>query len=140
MAIDRATLWTLIVAILGGIAIGFYTGNFARETKMPGEALRTEDATGFLPLVTEEDVDPAAAKVTNARIRQVMAALEEYALLNGNTLPANLELLVTTQQLQAETIIDGWKRPLQYSFDAEKRIYKVSSLGADGEVSSDDIP
>ncbi len=140
MTFDRMTRWTIIVAILGGIAMGFFTGDFAREAKMPGEALRTEEASGILPLLTDETVDPDATKITNVRIRQVMAALEEYALLNGNTLPTTLEVLVSTQQLKAETIIDGWGRPLQYTFDPVKRIYTISSLGADGKVSKDDIP
>ncbi len=139
MAIERASLIVGLAAAVAGIGIGLFTGDFARASKQPGEALRTEDATGFLP-VAPEPSNPDAEKITNARIRQVMAALEEYALVHGNTLPEALDILVTQAQLKQETIVDGWGRPLHYTYTAEKRVYTVSSFGADGIPSADDIP
>lgn len=137
---DRRTLLTVTLAIAVGVTVGFLTGNLGRESKMPGEALRTDDATGHWRRHAEPTSDVNAETLTNTRIRLVMQALPTYALLNAGRLPETLDALVTSGLLGKDMIRDGWDRPLRYAHDAEQGIYSVRSLGPDGLPSEDDIP
>ena len=130
----------LIPAILVGIAVGFLWGNLENEAKMPGEAIRSTDATGHW----QRHVLPAEGieeeMTTNARIRLVMQALPTYALLHAGKLPAALDALVADGLLGKDAVRDGWERPLLYVCDDEG-VYTVSSAGADGlPATEDDIP
>lgn len=137
---DRRTLLTVTLAIAVGVTVGFLTGNLGRETKQPGEALRTDDATGHWRRHAEPAVDINAEILTNTRIRLVMQALPTYALLNAGRLPTSLDALVTSGLLGKDMVRDGWERPLCYTLDTERGIYSVRSLGPDGLISDDDIP
>ncbi len=137
---DRRTLILVTLAILAGVTIGFLTGNLGREAKMPGEAIRTDDATGHWHRHAEPKTDVNAEILTNTRIRLVMQALPTYALLHAGGLPENLDALVSSGLLGKDMIRDGWDRPLCYTYHAEKSVYTVSSLGPDGIRSADDIP
>lgn len=138
--LDRRTLLIVTFAIAVGVTVGFLTGNLGREAKMPGEALRTDDATGHWRRHAEPMADVNAETLTNIRIRLVMQALPTYALLNAGRLPDSLDALVISGLLGRDVVRDGWDRPLCYALDAEKGVYAVRSLGPDGRVSEDDIP
>lgn len=137
---NRRIAILVAVSAVVGVLIGFFTGNLSRETKMPGEALRTEDATGHWERHAEPSVDLDAEVVTNTRIRLVMQAIPTYSLLNAGRYPKSLAELVSDDLLGPDVIRDGWGRPLIYALDPERREYTVSSLGADGVPSVDDIP
>lgn len=139
-ASDKATLVLVSIAIAIGVAIGFYSGYLGRETKQPGEAIRTSDATGHWKRHAEPASNINAEILTNTRIRLVMQAIPTYALLNAGSLPTTLDDLVTDGLLGKDMIRDGWDRPLRYTTDAEKTTYTVRSLGSDGCPSDDDIP
>lgn len=128
------------LAAVAGVAIGFLFGNLGRESKEPGEAIRTDDATGHWTRHAEPVADVNAEILTNTRIRLVMQALPTYALLNAGELPASLGELVSDGLLGKEAVRDGWDRPLVYTVDAERGVFTVRSLGADGVPSEDDIP
>ena len=128
------------IAITIGMAIGFYAGYLGRETKQPGEAIRTSDATGRWKRHAEPAVDIDAEVLTNTRIRLVMQAIPTSALLNAGVLPKSLATLVEEGFIGQEIIRDGWSRPLIYEIDTTKNTYSVRSLGADGVESDDDIP
>ncbi len=134
------TLTLVTLAIVAGVAIGFLTGNLGREAKMPGEAIRTDDATGHWRRHVQPDSEINAEVLTNTRIRLVMQAIPTYALLNMGELPQSLDALVTAELLGKDAIRDGWERPLHYTIDLEKACYTVRSLGPDGVPSADDIP
>lgn len=137
---DRRTLLTVTLAIVVGVTVGFFTGHLGRESKMPGEALRTDDATGHWRRHAEPASDVNAEMLTNTRIRLIMQALPTYALLNAGRLPESLEALVTSGLLGKDVIRDGWDRPLNYTHNAETGVYSVRSFGPDGLPSEDDIP
>ena len=139
-ASDKATLVLVSIAIAIGVAIGFYSGYLGRETKQPGEAIRTSDATGHWKRHAEPASNINAEILTNTRIRLVMQAIPTYALLNAGSLPTTLDDLVTDGLLGKDMIRDGWDRPLRYTTDAKKATYTVRSLGSDGCPSDDDIP
>ncbi len=136
----KSVVVTVVISAIIGCAVGFLTGNLSREMKMPGEALRTEDATGRWIRHTENLVDVDAEILTNTRIRLVMQAIPTYALLHAGHLPESLDVLVADDLLGKEVIRDGWGRLLIYTFDDAASQYTVRSLGADGETSEDDIP
>lgn len=135
----RIAILVAVSAVVGTL-VGFFTGNLSRETKMPGEALKTEDATGHWERHAESSVDLDAEVVTNTRIRLVMQAIPTYSLLHAGRYPESLADLISDDLLGAEVVRDGWGRPLVYTLDSERRRYTVSSLGADGVPSEDDIP
>lgn len=137
---DKANAILVSVAIAIGVAIGFYSGYLGRETKQPGEAIRTSDATGHWKRHAEPAADIDAEILTNTRIRLIMQAIPTSALLNAGVLPQSLDTLVTEGLLGADVIRDGWGRPLVYTIDSEQNTYSVHSLGADGVRSEDDIP
>ena len=139
-ASDKATLVLVSIAIAIGMAIGFYSGYLGRETKQPGEAIRTSDATGHWKRHAEPASDINAEILTNTRIRLVMQAIPTYALLNAGSLPPTLKALVTDGLLGKDMIRDGWDRPLVYTINTEEGTYTVRSLGSDGLPSEDDIP
>ena len=128
------------LAAVAGVAIGFAFGNLGREAKLPGEAIRTDDATGHWTRHAEPTADVNAEILTNTRIRLVMQALPTYALLNAGELPATLDALVSDGLLGKDAVRDGWDRPLIYTLDAEEGVFAVRSLGPDGVPSEDDIP
>ncbi|MEG1479718.1 MAG: type II secretion system protein GspG [Kiritimatiellia bacterium] len=137
---NRKTVIIVTIAIAIGMAIGFGSGNLCRETKMPGEAICTDDATGHWQRHAEPVSDINAEILTNTHIRLVMQALPTYALLHAGALPESLEALVTSGLLGKDIIRDGWERPFIYTRDAQRSIYSIRSLGADGLPSADDIP
>lgn len=137
---EKANVILVSVAIAIGVAIGFYSGYLARETKQPGEAIRTSDATGHWKRHTEPAADINAEILTNTRIRLIMQAIPTSALLNAGELPQSLDALISEGLLGKEVIRDGWGRPLAYTIDTESGVYSVRSLGADGIPSQDDIP
>ena len=130
----------MLPAVIAGVVVGFFFGNLADETKMPGEAVRTTDATGHWVRYTEHAPDVNAEIITNTRIRLVMQAIPTYALLNAGRLPETPHALVTSGLLGAETVLDGWGRPFELTVDAAGERYSVRSLGPDGVPSEDDIP
>jgi hypothetical protein len=136
----KINLTIVSIAITIGMAIGFYTGYLGRETKQPGEAIRTSDATGRWKRHAETAVDIDAEVVTNTRIRLVMQAIPTSALLNAGILPTALTKLVEEGLIGQEIIRDGWSRPFVYEVDPTTGTYAVRSLGADGVESDDDIP
>lgn len=138
--INKANLLFVSIAIAIGIAIGFYSGYLGRETKQPGEAIRTADATGHWKRHSEPAADIDAEILTNTRIRLVMQAIPTFALLNAGMLPPSLDALIADGLLGKDVIRDGWDRSLIYTADHEKGSYTVRSLGADGKPSDDDIP
>ncbi len=136
----KSVVITVVLSAIVGCAIGFYSGNLSRETKLPGEALKTEDATGRWRRHAEPMADLNAEILTNTRIRLVMQALPTYALLHAGHFPETLDVLVADDLLGKDVIRDGWGRPLVYTFNAETAQYAVRSLGADGVPSEDDVP
>lgn len=128
------------LAAAAGVAIGFAFGNLGREAKLPGEAIRTDDATGHWTRHAEPTADVNAEILTNTRIRLVMQALPTYALLNAGELPDTLGALVSDGLLGKDAVRDGWDRPLVYTLDATNGVFSVRSLGPDGLPSDDDIP
>ena len=113
----------MVAAALVGVAIGFLWGNLGRETRLPGDALRTDDATGPF------NVPAAPAQ-----------AVQHYTLLNAGAPPPTLETLVEADLLGRELLRDGWDRPFQYAVDPKTGAYAVRSLGPDGKPSDDDLP
>ncbi|MBQ9693360.1 MAG: type II secretion system protein GspG [Kiritimatiellae bacterium] len=139
-ASDKANVILVSVAIAIGVAIGFYSGYLGRETKRPGEAIRTSDATGHWKRHAEPAADINAEILTNTRIRLIMQAIPTFALLNAGALPESLDALISDGLLGKDVIRDGWDRPLIYTADHEQGTYAVRSLGPDGVASDDDIP
>ncbi len=137
---NRKVSLLVTLAAVAGVAIGFAFGNLGREAKLPGEAIRTDDATGHWTRHAEPTADVNAEILTNTRIRLVMQALPTYALLNAGELPATLDALVSDGLLGKDAVRDGWDRPLIYTLDAEEGVFAVRSLGPDGVPSEDDIP
>ena len=137
---NRKVSLLVTLAAVAGVAIGFAFGNLGREAKLPGEAIRTDDATGHWTRHAEPTADVNAEILTNTRIRLVMQALPTYALLNAGELPATLDALVSDGLLGKDAVRDGWNRPLIYTLDAEEGVFAVRSLGPDGVPSEDDIP
>ncbi len=133
---------TLLVTVAAavGIFIGFAFGNLAREAKQPGEAIRTDDATGHWERHAQPTADINAEILTNTRIRLIMQALPTYALLNAGRLPEDLDALVSSGLLGKDIVRDGWDRPFVYTLDDSGETYAVRSLGPDGVPSDDDIP
>jgi hypothetical protein len=137
---EKVNVIVVSIAILIGMAIGFYSGYLGKETKRPGEAIQTSDATGHWKRHTEPTTDVNAEILTNTRIRLVMQAIPTSALLNAGSLPNSLETLVTEGFIGKDIIRDGWDRPLIYEVDHDLGLYAIRSLGADGIPSEDDIP
>ena len=134
----RHQLTLFALAIAGGGIIGLLWGNFARETKHPGDALRSSDATGRWLRHVSQEAD--ARFVTRSRLRLVEQALITYSLLHAEALPETLEELVRDKLLEADAIRDGWARPFVYTHDGASGSYAVRSLGTDGVPSEDDVP
>ncbi len=137
---DKANVILVSVAIAVGMAIGFYSGYLGKETKQPGEAIRTSDATGHWKRHSEPASDINAEILTNTRIRLVMQAIPTSALLNAGVLPESLDTLVADGLIGKDIVRDGWDRPLVYEVDHERGTYTIRSLGSDGVSSEDDIP
>ena len=95
------------LAAAAGVAIGFAFGNLGREAKLPGEAIRTDDATGHWTRHAEPTADVNAEILTNTRIRLVMQALPTYALLNAGELPDTLGALVSAGLLGKDAATGG---------------------------------
>lgn len=135
---SRILLVTL--AILVGVTIGFFFGNWGGETKSPGEAIRTTDATGRWHRYTKISGEVNAEVLTNMRIRLIMQAVPTYALLHAGRVPETLDALVASGLLGKDIIRDGWDAPFVYTVDDEKQTFSVRSNGSDGVPSADDIP
>ena len=140
IAKEKANIIVLSIAIAIGMAIGFYSGYLGKETKQPGAAIRTSDATGHWKRHAEPASDINAEMRTNTHIRLLMQAIPTSALFNAGILPETLDALVTEGLIGQEIIRDGWERPFVYEVDHEHGTYAVRSLGADGIPSEDDIP
>ncbi len=131
----------MVAAALVGVAIGFLWGNLGRETRLPGDALRTDDATGpFNVPAAPAQADAVAAKITGGRLGLLTQAVQHYTLLNAGAPPPTLETLVEADLLGRELLRDGWDRPFQYAVDPKTGAYAVRSLGPDGKPSDDDLP
>lgn len=135
---SRILLVTL--ASLVGVTIGFFFGNWGGETKSPGEAIRTTDATGRWHRYTKVSGEVNAEVLTNMRIRLIMQAVPTYALLHAGRVPETLDALVASGLLGKDIIRDGWDTPFVYTVDEEKQTFSVRSNGSDGIPSADDIP
>lgn len=127
-------------AIVVGVTIGFFFGNWGGETKSPGEAIRTDDATGNWHRYTKISGEVNAEILTNMRIRLIMQAVPTYALLHAGKVPATLDELVEAGLLGKDIIRDGWNAPFVYTLDEEKKTFSIRSNGSDGVPSEDDIP
>ncbi len=134
----RHQLTLFALAIVGGGIVGLLWGNFAKEAKQPGDALRSSDATGRWLRHVSPEAD--ARFITHARLRLVEQALITYSLLHAEALPETLEELVRDQLLEADAVRDGWARSFVYTHEGTSGSYAVRSLGTDGVPSEDDIP
>lgn len=135
---SRILLVTL--ASLVGVTIGFFFGNWGGETKSPGEAIRTTDATGNWHRYTQISGEVDAEVLTNMRIRLIMQAVPTYALLHAGRVPGSLDALVASGLLGKDMIRDGWNAPFIYTIDEANKTFAIRSNGSDGVPSDDDIP
>ena len=67
-------------------------------------------------------------------INVIKLALQDYALLNNNNYPEDLESLVNEGLLKAKDLRDPWGNPYQYVSPGEHDWeYDIYSYGADGK-------
>ncbi len=146
MALERMTVIIVTAAALGGVAIGLFASNFAGEVKRQGEAYTDGHQEELIQEVTrpiqtpDEKRTPLPEEVTTKRLRLIMQAMDLYMLEHHNQHPENLEDLVMSGILTAETLVDGWGRLFHYHINTKTQQVFVHSLGKDPSNPADDIP
>lgn len=127
--------------IAGGLAavvgVGLKIGFFGMDVRLPGNAARTEDASG--PWYRYVVPGAEARDVTRRRLLWVKHALACYALEHGGTYPEQLGELVEAGVLAQEKLRDGWDHPFVYKRLPEGAAYRLYSRGENLQDAGDDL-
>lgn len=87
------------------------------------------------------NVDKAAQRATEASLRTLANAIEDYNLNNARTNPPTLRALVDARIIKDNALVDGWETPYFYNpAGMAGREYSLLSAGKDKEPgTADDI-
>lgn len=136
----RRTRWLGAVfagALVALVCVGLKYGFFGMDVRIPGNAARTEDASGSWYRYVMPGLE--ARNVTRRRLLWVKHALACHALENGGVYPEQLDDLVELGVLTKEKLRDGWEHPFIYERQAEGTDYQLYSRGENLHDATDDL-